>query len=236
MAHAVSARSPSRWPLSVQLMLAVLGLEAMVVLGYFLATPATVERLRYVVYPFVWINAVLWAWLHTDVPPASRRRNLVAGAVAAAYFLLLANWGGLVVLTDGGHHGVLESALGVDVLSGSPMVARVRFVTRTFAVSVIPYRLVGYLGLALLVYAAVLDVSGAVVSGAVGVLSCLSCSFPIVASLLTGVWGGSVTLMSTVYAHSLDLSTLAFLLSVGLLYWRPGFPSLGSRRESGDCG
>jgi hypothetical protein len=40
--------------------------------------------------------------------------------------------------------------------------------------------------------------------------------------------------MSTVFAHSVDISTLAFLVSVGLLYWRPGFPSLGLLDRSGD--
>jgi hypothetical protein len=168
------------------------------------------------------------------VPRAPRRHHLVAGAVSLGYFLLLANWAGLIGLTGLGHHPLPESSLGLHVGAGSPGWERVRFITRVFYVASVPYRLIGYLGLAYLVYAAVLDVTGAVVSGALGLFSCLSCSFPIVASLVTGVWGGSVTLMSTVYAYSIDISTLAFLLSVGLLYWRPGFPRLSAIARNDD--
>jgi hypothetical protein len=227
MAHA-RARPPTEWSTAVLVLAAAVVLETALVVGYFLATPATVSTPRYVVYPFVWINAVLWAAIHTDLPRAPRRHHLVAGGISVGYFLLLANWAGLVGLTAVGHHPLPESSLGLHVGAGSPGWERVRFITRVFYVGFVPYRLIGYLGLAYLVYAAVLDVTGAVVSGAVGLLSCLSCSFPIVASLVTGVWGGSVTLMSTVYAYSVDISTLAFLVSVGLLYWRPGFRRLAA--------
>lgn len=232
MAHSARRLAPTDWPTGVQLLVAAVVLEAALLAGYFYSTPATVTRVRYVLYPFVWINVVLVAVARTALPRAPRRHHLVAAAVAAVYFVLLANWAGLFVLTSGGHHGVLDSVLGVSIGAGSPGWARVRVVTRAVAVSFIPYRVVGYLGLAYLVYAAVLDVTGAVVSGAVGLLSCLSCSFPILASLVTGVWGGSVSLMTTVYAYSTDLSTLAFLLSVALLYWRPGFSSLRSGTDA----
>ncbi|MEF8853059.1 MAG: hypothetical protein V5A44_05780 [Haloarculaceae archaeon] len=228
MSHASIARTPpADWPTELQVLVAAIGFETVLLVGYFLVTDATVTTPRYVVYPFLWINAVLWAGMRIPFPSASRRHHAVALGVALAYFLLLANWAGLITLTGGGHHPVPDSILGLSVGSGSPGWARVRFITRTVAVSFVPFRVIGYLGLAYLVYAAVLDVTGAVASGAIGLLSCLSCSFPILASVVTGLWGGSVTLMSTVFAHSTDFSTLAFLVSVGLLYWRPGFPSLG---------
>lgn len=225
---------PHDWPTELQAIIAIVGLETFLLVGYFAATPARLTTPRYAIYPFVWINAVLWAGMRTRPRDAARNHRAIAAAVATGYFFLLANWGGLFVLTGGGHHGVLEGALGFDVFSGSPMVARVRIVTRQFAVSVIPYKLIGYLGLAYLVYAAILDVTGAIASGALGLVSCISCSFPILASLVTGVWGGSVSLMSTVYTYSVDISTVAFLLSVALLYWRPGFPSLRLGGESPD--
>jgi hypothetical protein len=228
MSHSTTARlPPADWPTELQVLAVAIWAEMTLLLGYFLLTDATVTTPRYVVYPFVWINAVLWAGMCTTTRRASRRLQAVAVAIAAAYFLLLANWAGLVVLTGGGHHPVPESVLGLSFGSGSPGWARIRFITETFAISFVPFRVIGYLGLAYLVYAAVLDATSAVASGALGLLSCLSCSFPIVASAVTGVWGGSVTAMSTVFAHSVDISTLAFLVSVGLLYWRPGFPSLG---------
>lgn len=232
MSHASIARTPpADWPTELQVLVAAIGFETFLLVGYFVLTDATVTTPRYVVYPFLWINAVLWAGMRTPLPSASRRHHAIALAVAGAYFLLLANWAGLITLTGGGHHPVPDSILGLSVGAGSPGWARVRFITRTVAVSFIPFRVIGYLGLAYLVYAAVLDVTSAAASGAIGLFSCLSCSFPILASVVTGLWGGSVTLMSTVFAHSVDFSTLAFLASVGLLYWRPGFPSLGFLRD-----
>ncbi|WP_123536270.1 DUF7546 family protein [Halosimplex salinum] len=224
------------WPTGAGPLAAAIALEGALVVGYFLATPGDVTVPRYVLYPFVWINAVLVAAWRTPIPSASRRRHLVAGALAAVYFLLLANWAGLIGLTVGGHHPIPESVLGVTVGSGSPGWGRVRVITRVFYVSFVPYRVIGYLGLTYLVYAAVLDASGAVASGALGLVSCLSCSFPIVASFATGLLGGMVTLMSTVVAYSIDISTVAFLASVALLYWRPGFPLFAVDRadESGD--
>jgi hypothetical protein len=232
MAH-VRAAPPTELFTPVRILAVAILFEALLLAGYFLATPATVSIPRYVVYPFVWINAVLWAGLHTDIPRAPRRHQLVAGGIAVGYFLLLANWAGLIGLTAVGHHPLPASSLGLHIGAGSPGWERVRFITQVFYIGFVPYRLIGYLGLAYLVYAAVLDVTGAVVSGALGLVSCISCSFPIVASLVTGVWGGSVTLMSTVYALSLDISTVAFLVSVGLLYWRPGFGRLAALTGSG---
>ncbi|WP_459194479.1 DUF7546 family protein [Halosimplex sp. J119] len=219
------------WPTGTAPLAAAVALEGVLVAGYFLATPGDVTVPRYVLYPFVWINAVLVAAYRTPIPAASRRRHLVAGILAAAYFLLLANWAGLVGLTVGGHHPIPEGVLGLSVGAGSPGWGRVRLITRVFFVSFVPYRVIGYLGLTYLVYAAVLDASGVVASGALGFVSCLSCSFPILASFATGFLGSWVTLMSTAVAYSVDVSTVAFLASVALLYWRPGFPSFVIERR-----
>jgi len=231
MAHS-SGHTDWPWPTGAGLLAAAIFLEGVLVVGYFLATPGDVTVPRYVLYPFVWINAVLVAAYRTPIPSAPRRRHLLAGGLAAVYFLLLANWAGLIGLTVGGHHPIPEGVLGVSVGAGSPGWGRVRIITRVFFVSFVPYRVIGYLGLTYLVYAALLDASGALASGALGLVSCLSCSFPIVASFVTGFLGGWVTLMSTAFAYSIDISTVAFLASVALLYWRPGFGSL--RRSSGE--
>jgi len=224
-------RTARPWPAGAGLLAAAVALEVVLVVGYFVATPGTVTVPRYVAYPFVWINAVLVAASRTPIPSAPPRRHLLAGALAAGYFLLLANWAGLVGLTVGGHHPIPEGVLGVSVGAGSPGWGRLRLVTRTFYVSFVPYRVIGYLGLTYLVYAALVDASGVVASGALGFVSCLSCSAPIFASAVTGVLGGWVTLMSTAIAYSVDISTIAFLTSVALLYWRPGMPSSGSDGE-----
>jgi len=214
---------PQQWSFEVKALLAIVGFEILLLLGY-LGTPyGSLLQPRYAIYPFVWINVVLWVAMRTQPTPAPRRQRAIAAVLAGAYFLLLANWGGLFELAAGGHHGLLEERLGFQISNGSPGVAGFSIVTRAVVIEFIPYRVIGYFGLAYLVYDALVDVTGAVASGAIGLFSCLSCSFPIVASMVTSVWGGSVSLMSTVYVYSMDLSTLAFLVSVALLYYRPGF-------------
>ena len=81
-------------------------------------------------------------------------------------------------------------------------------------------------------YATVIDAAGAAVSGVVGLFSCLSCSWPIVMSLLTGVFGGGSAIVATTFDLSYDISTAVFLVTVGLLYWRPLVAgNLGGRRS-----
>ena len=239
MAHANPRVDPINWPTEYTVVAIALGVESVLTLVHLLGTSGAVTRPRYVLYSFVWINAVLWAAVRVDQPTAPRRRHAVAAVAAvaaAAYFLLLANWGGLVGLVGLGHHPPSEFSLGLSVAPVSPTMVEVTYTTPELFVRFVPYLVVGYFGLAYLVYVAILDVTGAVVTGAVGLLSCLSCSFPIFASLATGVFGGYVSLTSTVFAYSFDLSTVAFLVSVGLLYWRPGFPSVGLDGGESDTG
>jgi hypothetical protein len=84
-----------------------------------------------------------------------------------------------------------------------------------------PARVVGYLALSYLVYATVIDAAGAAVSGILGLLSCVSCSWPILASLATAILGSGSALAASATALSYDLSTVVFLATVALLYWRP---------------
>jgi hypothetical protein len=46
----------------------------------------------------------------------------------------------------------------------------------------------------------------------------------VLASLATGVFGSGTALASAVYGLSYDISTVVFLLTVALLYWRPFGP------------
>jgi cytochrome c biogenesis protein CcdA len=59
------------------------------------------------------------------------------------------------------------------------------------------------------------------VTGILGLLSCVSCSWPILATLVTGVAGSGTAIAGAAYAQSYGLSTVVFVVTVGLLYWRP---------------
>jgi hypothetical protein len=200
--------------------LAVVTLLEVLLLGLYVAVaPAELTTPRYALYPFVWINAGLLAVYHVDVPAAPRARRAAAAAIAALYLLVLLYLAGLVGLDLAGNPPEL---VGIHVGMGSPGWERVRLIAPTFHLTLIPYRVIGYVCLAFLVYATVLRAAGAALSGAVGLFSCVSCSFPIFASLASGVFGGSAALTGTLLAYSVDLSTVVFLLALGLLYWQPG--------------
>jgi len=174
-------------------------------------------------YPFVWVNAALVGVWAADVPATEGRERAVAVAVAVRYLCVLAYFGGVLspgyALVDGpstpgwyvsanlppgyGPAAVYEGALATLIL--------------------VPYKLVGYATLAYLVYATVVDAAGAAISGVLGLLSCVSCSWPILAAVLSSLAGSGSAVAAAAYGQSLGLSTVVFVVTVALLSWRPSF-------------
>ncbi|MDL5361071.1 hypothetical protein [Halalkalicoccus sp. NIPERK01] len=207
----------------VRLLGAVVAVEGLLVAAYFGLTPAEPTGLRYVLYPFVWIDVGLWAVLRTAPPTGSRRARWLALGVAAAYFLALAGVSGLIGVQVGHAHHV--HAAGIHVRMGAPgWGPAVSYVSSTVHLTFVPYLVIGYLSLAYLVYAAVIEAVGAAVPGVIGLASCVGCAFPAVAGV-AGVAGGSSVLTAAASSLSVDVSTAAFVLAIALLYWRPGFRS-----------
>ncbi|WP_323675516.1 hypothetical protein [Halorubellus sp. PRR65] len=212
-------------PAAVALAAVVLA-EVALLAGYLGLTGASATSVRYLLYPFVWIDLGLSAVFAVDVPgTSSALARRAALAVASAYLATLAFAGGLVdvtVLADG--HGHAHGA-GVDLAVftalppgwGPTVVLDAPSATLTL----VPYKVVGYVALAYLTYAAVVDTAASAASGAIGLLSCASCSWPVFASLLAAALGGEAV-ANALYAHSMDLSTVAFVAAVALLAWRPG--------------
>ena len=242
---------PPAWgwlsPAEARVFVLVVAVELVAVTSYFLLTPAEILKIRYVLYPFVWIDVGLLAVLKSDIDSTDARYRRLAGVVAAAYFFLLMYVAGLVGVTVDLPRLTLSTAglavggtvltplldlvvplhsqthtTGIQVTMAAPgWGPRVALVTHSFYINLVPYRVVGYLALAYLVYGAVIDAARSAIPGVVGVASCIGCSFPLLASALVGLTG-SATLVSTVFPLSVDLSTAAYVLAVGLLYWRPG--------------
>ncbi|MFW6018433.1 MAG: DUF7546 family protein [Halapricum sp.] len=171
---------------------------------------------RYVLYPFVWINVGLWALWRTTPAPAPPRRRYLAGAFATGYFLLLASVGGLIGLAT-------EHVVAPHLALGTPpgFSPAILYDGGLLKLTVLPYKLVGYLALAYLVYATVIDAAGSAIAGVLGLFSCISCTWPIVAALVTGTIGGGAAIAGAVYTGGYDLSVAVFVVTVGLLYWRP---------------
>lgn len=195
--------------LDYRLVAVVLGLETLGVAGYYLLGPATVEQLRYALYPWVWINLGLLAvWMATPAP-AGRRARLLAGALASGYVLVLASLAGLVAV-DGHSHGLSGLVITMSPPGWGP---RVAYVASGFHLYFVPYLVVGYLALGYLFYAALLRARALSLAGVLGLGSCLSCAFPV---LLGGI---GAALSPAVASVAIDLSTAAFVVTVGLL-WR----------------
>ena len=205
----------------VRWLAAIVWLQVFVVALYFQIADADPTSLRYVVYPLLWINVGVWAVLRTRPADAPARVRTIAAVVAGGYFVLLAAIAGLIGVAIGGGTYPVQGTRFVMASPGwGPMVS---YATETFHVAFVPYLVVGYLALSYLVYATVIDATKSAVSGVLGLASCVGCSFPILASLVAGIAGGSAGITATVYTYSIDISTAVFLLAVALLYWRPGF-------------
>ncbi|WP_123538733.1 DUF7546 family protein [Halosimplex salinum] len=171
--------------------------------------------LRMWLYPFVWINVSLWALVKTSPASASTRNRRIAAALALGYFGVLAYTGGLV-----GHaHGPTTARIAWSLPPGwSPTFI---YNGNGVALTLIPYKLVGFVTLAYLVYATILDAAGSAVTGVLGLLSCVSCSWPVIASLATGIAGSGSGIAAAVTDGSYGISTVVFVATVALLYWRP---------------
>lgn len=200
----------------------VVNLELVLVVAYYAFTAATLVEPRYAVYGLVWINVGVLAVSRVS-PPAdvdfdTRRRAL---AVAAGYFGLLAVFGGLIST------GLGDAATGFRVAWLPPgWGPAVLYGGEHVVLALTPAFVVGYVALSYLVYATVLEASRSIVAGVVGLFSCVSCTWPIVAAVAASVLGGAGILGATAMGASwwyYDLSTAVFLVTVALLSWRPGF-------------
>ncbi|MFC6732274.1 hypothetical protein ACFQH3_09270 [Haladaptatus sp. GCM10025707] len=194
--------------------------ELLLVIAYLQVSDAqpTLASLKYYIYPWVWINVSLWALIRTTPAPTSPEHRRLAKAVAVGYFVVLGIAGGIV----GPASGLQPTGLRLAVLSIPPgWGPALLYGGEAIRFALMPYNLLGYLALAYLVYATVIDAASSAITGILGLLSCVSCSWPILASIVSGFVGSSTAIAGAVYAQSYGLSTAVFVVTVGLLYWRP---------------
>lgn len=200
----------------------VLYVEVMALTGYWLFGNTTaVSDPRFALYGLLWINVSLWVFVRTDPPAANRATVRRALLLAGGYLAVLTYTGGVVAK---GIPPAYEYTAGFSVLWLPPgWGPALTFKSEFIRLILMPARVVGYLALAYLIYVTVLDAAESAAPGLLGLFSCLSCSWPILASVGTTVFGGGsfVAVATTTYAY--DLSTGVFLLTVALLSWRPSF-------------
>jgi len=173
--------------------------------------------IRFWLYPFVWINVGIWAIVRTRPTPTGPRQRRIGLAIAVGYFLVLSYFGGVIGQAIPGPATLDLTLFGVPPGWGPAIL----YNGSVLAVTLLPFKVIGYVALAYLVYATVLDAAGSAITGVLGLLSCVSCSWPVLAALVTGVAGSGTAIAGAVYSQSYGLSTLVFVVTVGLLYWRP---------------
>ncbi|MFW5911125.1 MAG: DUF7546 family protein [Halolamina sp.] len=210
-------------PRTILLWTGILYVEVMALTGYWLfGDTVAVDAPRFALYGLLWINVSLWVVLRTEVPDVGKSTVRRAGLLALGYLALLAYTGGVVGVSAGSFHAHGLSVLWLPPGWGPAVTYHGEFVR----LILMPARVAGYLALAYLVFVTILDVSRSAVSGLLGLFSCVSCSWPILASIGTAVFGGGsfVAVATTTYAY--DVSTAVFLVTVALLSWRPSVEPL----------
>jgi len=196
----------------------VVNVELAAVLAYFAFTTASITSPVFTLYGLVWVNLALLVFARYR-PPASdavtRRRAL---AVAVGYALLLAVFGGVVGVapprtTPGVELALLPPGWGPALVVNVGVAAAV----------LMPAKVLGYAALTYLLYGTVVDAASAGVAGVIGLFSCVSCSLPILVGAATAVVGGGGFVVAAVGGIGYGPSTLVFVVTVALLWWRPGF-------------
>lgn len=197
----------------------------LLVLGYAVSSGQPVTAMW--AYPIVWFTVGAWALLRTSPAPTGLRTRSVAAAIGAGYFLLLAYVGGLFGPSIG-----VETGLTIQVAELPPgWNPALLYADETVRFAILPYTAFGYAVLSYLVYATAVEARSAVAGGVLGLFSCVSCTLPVVASVLGGFVGGAGALTAAASSLSYGAGTAVFVLTVLLLSYRPGLEWLRRFRD-----
>ena len=199
---------------SITVWAAILNAEVILLVWYYSIMPAAPTNLLQLAYPWLWINASIWAVSNVSLAPTTDRKRWLALAVGVGYFLLLSYFGGIYDLTGAG--------IGFRIAWLPPGWGPAPIYSASaFTVVLLPFKLVGFLALSYLVAATVVDAAGTGLAGFVGLFSCVSCTWPLLATVLTGIFGSASAAASIVTGQPYGASTVVFLASIGMLVWRP---------------
>lgn len=200
----------------------IIAVELLAVGMYLGVTDVTITDPLILIYPFVWINVSLWAVYRTVPRPGSRQQRFIGAVVAVGYFLVLALLGGLISPGHALHGHSHATGFRLALASLSPgWSPALLYGGSLVTLSLLPFKVVGYLALGYLVYATVLDAAASVVSGVVGLISCVSCAWPLLGTVVVGLFGSTSAVAVFATNQPYGASTLVFVSAVALLMWRP---------------
>lgn len=204
----------------IRILVGICLLELYAVWVYFaLTTASPAGELRYLVYPFLWINVGVWAVYRADVRPGIRRERWIAGTIATAYFVALLWVPGQVGLGTAATGSLVPTVDQVRIAWHVPGWGPILAVDGALRMYLVPFEVVGYASIAYLAYANLVAATRGVLAGVLGLATCVGCTVPILVPLLGLVGGPATGLASTATAWSYDAGTAIFLLTVALLFW-----------------
>ncbi|MCL9813063.1 DUF7546 family protein [Natranaeroarchaeum aerophilus] len=204
------------------LLYAVIINTQLILFGVYLLMLGQTSVTTFHLYPLIWLNVGAWALYRTSPADASVRTRRKAGVIAALYFGLLALFGGLIAPGASFYDVAFAGGLNVNVAGPPGLVPNLYYGGELIELSLMPAFIVGYAALAYLVYATIIDATNAAVSGLLGLVSCVSCTWPLIAAVVASITGGSASAFTAATSgFSFGLSTVIFVVTVGLLYWRP---------------
>lgn len=206
---------------TLAVLVAIFWFEMVLLVGYVLYAPVRITDPQILVYPLVWINVSLFALWQTDSPTSSTRIRYFAGLLGLGYFILLVYLGGLI--SPGSVFGGHAHTRGLRIAWPLPpgWGPAIRFSGSLVGLSIIPYKVLGYATLAYLVFVTILDTARGAWAGVLGVFSCVSCTWPLLGTILAGTLGSSSAAVVFATEQPFWASTLVFISAIGLLLWRP---------------
>jgi hypothetical protein len=194
----------------------------LVLVGIYLLLLGRTSVSAFDLYPLIWLNVGAWAIYRTSPSDASGRTRWLAGGLAVLYFGLLAVLGGMVGPGASFYEVAYAGGLNLNVDGPPGLVPNLYYGGEMIEFTLMPAFVVGYAALAYLVYATIIDATNAAISGILGLVSCVSCTWPLIAAVVASLTGGSASAFTAATSSfSFALSTVVFVVTVGLLYWRP---------------
>ncbi len=191
----------------------LVSLELILLALYLAATPGTGISPRYLIYPFIWINLGIWGSM--KVYPSGDELNKPLLVISVLYIALLLWITGMI--------GLDSLGTGLDITAASPGWGPIITYSGSWMyIRFIPFMYIGYVSLGYLVYASLNKPAKTLIGGAVSVFSCFGCMWPVVTALLSTI-PGTATGLSAALPYSMDLSTLAFAISIALLIYLPRY-------------
>ena len=197
-------------------------LEFSLTLVYLLYSGVILTDPLILLYPFLWINSsifVLLLILPTNVPIPRRLPALFLGFL---YFVVLAY---LSSILDPGHifhnHTSFDHDFGLRVAFASMppgWAPSIFYRGNLISIYALFFELIGYISLSYLFYRSVLSFDRFAFSGAIGVFSCVSCTWPLIGTYLASISGSSLPLFLSTH-QSYGFSTLIFITALSLLFW-----------------